>query len=67
MSKYKVTPAMLKIGKKFQLISNDDNYIFSESTTWTFKWAADLHSRYFIWRGYNRVDVKTETLKGKGE
>ena len=70
MSKYKVTPAMLKSGisdNECHLISNDDNYIFSNSTTWPFKWVADLHARYFLWRGYNCVNVKVETLKGNGE
>jgi hypothetical protein len=69
MSKYRVTPAILKTGfdKNQGWLLSDDAYILCESTTWPFKWAANLHVKYLIWLGYNCVNMETNPLKGNGE
>lgn len=46
-------------------MSSDEDYVFSESTTWPFKWAANLHANYLIRiSGYNCVAIKIEKIKG---
>jgi hypothetical protein len=69
MKKYKVTPAMLKSGISTDQdwLLSDDAYLLSKSTTWPFKWAANLHVKYLIWVGYNCVNLETNPLKGNGE
>jgi hypothetical protein len=62
-----VTPAMLKseCSTKYRFMSSDEDYVFSESTTWPFKWAANLHANYLIRiSGYNCVAIKIEKIKG---
>jgi hypothetical protein len=64
MARYKVTPAMLKSGISTDQdwLLSDDSYLLSKSTTWPFKWAANLHAKYLIWVGYNCVNLKVEAL-----